>query len=149
MHQPFKGMILAAPEGALNSLPTALLPRAAAKAAVCVLCLGILATRKRVYIFLETDLIFRDVFLKLIAYIFFYTFLILPDCIYVVSPAPKMPVPIFVFQIRVPVEYHQGTFSLQIPYKLRYAEVRWDTHEHMDMIRARFRLYDLHAFCLA
>ena len=44
--------MLAEPKGSLKNPPTANISQAAAQAAV-FLCLGILATRKRVYVFLE------------------------------------------------------------------------------------------------
>ena len=50
MHWPFKGILLAEPEGSLKNPPTASFSQAAAKAAV-FLCLVVLATRKRVYVF--------------------------------------------------------------------------------------------------
>jgi hypothetical protein len=52
MHQPFKGILLAEPKGSLKDPPTAWFSQAAAQAAV-FLCLGVLATRKRVYVFFE------------------------------------------------------------------------------------------------
>ena len=48
MHHAFKAIMLAASQDALKSPPTAINSQAAAKAAFS-LCLGILATRKRVY----------------------------------------------------------------------------------------------------
>jgi len=52
MHWPFKGIILAEPKGSLKNPPTANISQAAAQAAV-FLCLGVLATRKRVYVFFK------------------------------------------------------------------------------------------------
>ena len=52
MHHAFKAMILAASQDASKDSPTAKTSRAAAKAAL-LLCLRILATRKRVYEFFK------------------------------------------------------------------------------------------------
>lgn len=53
-------------------------------------------TRKRVFEFLETHLVTCDVLLKLVAYIFFYRLFVTPYCIYIVPPAPEVPVSILV-----------------------------------------------------
>jgi hypothetical protein len=47
------------------------------------------------------------------------------------------------------VEYHQGAFPLQIPHELRHAQVRRDTHQHVNVIRTRFRFQNLHLLLLA
>ena len=57
-----------------------------------------------------------------------------------------MPVPIFVFQIRVSVKYHQATLALQIPHILGHTHVRWDRYKHVDMIWAAFRFQYLDPF---
>ena len=95
MHQPFKGMILAEPKGSLKNPPTAKISQAAAKAAV-FLCLGVLATRKRVYVLFETQLITHNIFLQLVPYVLLYRFFISTDRIYVVPPAPKMSIAILI-----------------------------------------------------
>ena len=78
------------------------------------------------------------------------------DCLFVgpyrthkVSPTPEVPVSIFVFQVRVTVEYHQRTFSLQIPHELRHAQVRRDAHQHVDVIRTCVRFQNLHLLLFA
>ena len=58
----FKANVLAASQDAPNNPATAWLSQAAAKAA-CFLCLRILATRKRVNEFFETQLLCRYIFL--------------------------------------------------------------------------------------
>jgi hypothetical protein len=47
------------------------------------------------------------------------------------------------------VEYQKGAFPFQIPHELRHAQVRRDTHQHVDMICARFRFQNLHLLLLA
>ena len=43
----------------------------------------------------------------------------LGDCrINIVASGPEMPIPIFVFQIRVPIENHEATFSFEISHDL-------------------------------
>ena len=74
------------------------------------LCLGILATRKRVKIFLETDLVCRNIFLQLIFDVFLYRFFIAANRIHVISSAPKMSVSVFVLELGVPIKYHQTAF---------------------------------------
>jgi hypothetical protein len=60
--------------------------------------------RKRGFEFLEAHLLTCDVLLKLVANIFFS--FVAPLCIYIVPPAPEVPVSILVFEVRVSVEYH-------------------------------------------
>ena len=60
---------------------------------------GYRLTRKRVFEFLETHLVARDVLLKQVAYIFLYRLFVTPHCIYIVPPAPEVPVTILVLQI--------------------------------------------------
>ena len=43
---------------------------------------------------------------------------VLPYRIYVISTAPKMPIPILILQIRMPIKYHQTALTFQIPHKL-------------------------------
>lgn len=64
---------------------------------------------------LNADLVTHFVLLKLVLYIRLYCFLISPYRIHKISSCPKMPIPIFVFQVGMPVKYHQAAFSL--PYE--------------------------------
>ena len=64
------------------------------------------------------------------------TFFVSADCIYVISLAPELAVPVFVFEVCMAVEYHQRTFSFQIPHKRWHAEFWRDAHQHVDMVRA-------------
>ena len=95
MHWPFKGIILAEPKGSLKNPPTANVTQAAAQAAV-FLCLRILATRKRVYVFLKGQLIIHYIFLQLVLYVLFYRFFISTDGIYIIPSTPEMSVSILV-----------------------------------------------------
>ena len=97
------------------------------KAAV-FFCLLPLATRKRVHILFEGDLIICQVFFQLVLDILLDHLRILSYRIHKVSPAPKISTPIFVLQIRVSVENHQCAFALERPHELCYTHVRWDTH---------------------
>ena len=137
MRKPLQGIILAEPEGSQKNPPNATIFQAATQVAV-FLCLGVLATRKRVYVLFEAYLITRDIVLQLIFHVLSYRFFISTDRIYVITSTPKMSIPIFVFQIRMSVEYHERTFSFQISHKVRYIYIRRYAHQHMYMIRARF-----------
>ena len=53
-------------------------------------------------------------------------------------------VSILVFQVRMPVKYHQATFPLQKYHKTWNAIFQWYTQQHMNMVRANFCLYDLY-----
>ena len=70
-------------------------------------CLLILATRERVHVFFQTDLICCVIFFQLVSDILCYDSLVFPNRIYIISSAPKMSVSVFVFQICVPIKYHE------------------------------------------
>ena len=70
------------------------------------LCLTILATRKRVCVFLDRHLIHHFILYELVADVFLYCFLVLSYRVYVVTTAPEVPAPILVFEICVTIEYH-------------------------------------------
>ena len=82
--------------------------------------LGVLATRKRVYVFSESHLLQRLLFRQLILDIRGYRMSVRSRGIHVISATPEMPISILVFQVRMPIKYHQRTFPFQIPHKLRY-----------------------------
>lgn len=44
------------------------------------------------------------------------------------------------------IEYHQGTFLLQISHKARHAHLGWDTHQHMNMVKHEMSLQNLNSF---
>lgn len=66
----------------------------------------------------------------------------------VVPSAPKLPVPVFEFQIPKLLVKHQTTFPFQISHKAGYAHFGRDLHKHMDMICAAFSLQNQYAFPL-
>jgi hypothetical protein len=113
---PFKGANTGSthvPDG----LPTAPLLRATAKA-VRLFAFFYRLTRKRVDVFEYTDLIIRYILLHLLLDILLYLLRILSYGIDIVSSAPEVPIPIFIFQMCVLIEYHQRAFPFQISYKL-------------------------------
>ena len=61
------------------------------------LCLGILATRKRVHEFLDTYLVGYLIFLQLVLYVGFNCFFIPSYGIDEISSGPEMPVSVLVF----------------------------------------------------
>ena len=106
-----------APKGALKSLTPHYHYRPPLKRPV-FLCLGILATRKRVNVFFHRDLIHHFVFNQLIADILFDHPLVLPYRIYIITTASEMSAAILVFQVCVAIKNHQRAFSLEKPHKL-------------------------------
>ena len=73
-------------------------------------------TRKRVFELSEAHLVAGDVLLKLVPYVLFYCLFISPYRVYIVSPAPEVPVAILVLEVSVPVEDHKATLSFEISY---------------------------------
>ena len=114
-----------------------------------VLCLVILATRKRVQKLFEGHLFIRKIFIQLVADIFLDCFFVTPDRIHIVTATPKMTVPILVFQVCMTIKNHPRTFALQIPHELGYAQVRGSTDKHMDVVRTRLSFVDFHFLLLA
>ena len=113
-----------------------------------VFCLVVLATRERVDIFFQAYLIRCKIFFQLIPYVFCYHPFVLSYGIYKISSTPKVPIPILVFEICVPIENHQRTFALEETHELCYTKIRWNTHWHMYMIRACFCFDYFHLFSL-
>ena len=149
LHPPFKGVIRTQRLKAHRKVwQPHWFHRQPLKAAVCF-CLIILATRKRVNILFESQLIVRYVLLQLISYVFFNRFFVLPHCIYIVSSAPEMPVAIFVLQIGVPVEDHQRALPFQIPHKLYYTQIRRYLHKHVYVVGTCFCFDDIYFFLFA
>lgn len=48
----------------------------------------------------------QNILLLLILYIFLFDFSVLSYCIYIIFTIPKLPISIFVFQVRMPIQYH-------------------------------------------
>lgn len=94
-------------------------------------------TRKRVYILFHAYLLIQFILLQLICDIFLYRFFVAPYRIHVVPSAPKMPIPVLVFQVRKLVEYHQATLPFEYPLKFAYAQFRRDRYQLMDVIFTR------------
>lgn len=135
------------PQRGSDGLPTHLYYRQPLKVAVCF-CLPSLFTCKRVSEFLQRNLVACIILFQLVSDIFPYHFFVLSNCVHIVPSAPEISTPIFVFLICVSVKYHQCAFALERPHKLCYTYIWWNTHQHMDMIRARLCFYDfyLHLF---
>ena len=111
-----------------------------------LLCLGILATRKRVYEFLDAYLVGYLVLLQLILDVSFNCFFVSPYCIYEIPSGPEMSVSILVLQIRMSIKYHQRTFSFQISHYFRYTVLRWYTRKHMNIIWHTLYCYYFYTF---
>ena len=47
------------------------------------------------------------------------------------------------------IKDHQCTFTLERSYKLCYTHIRWDTHQHVDVIGACLCLYNLYFHFIA
>ncbi|GCR47868.1 hypothetical protein BvCmsHHNP033_01701 [Escherichia coli] len=81
-------------------------------------------------------------------YIFLYLCSILIHRIDVVPSAPKIPVPVFEFQIPKLLVKHQTTFPFQISHKAGYVHFGRDLYKHMDIICAAFSFQNQYAFPL-
>lgn len=71
-----------------------------------LLLLSYWLTRKRVYILLNIHFVCHYIFCYLVFYILLYFLCVFPYCIYKISSAPKMSIPILILQICMSVEYH-------------------------------------------
>ena len=99
-----------------------------------VFALLISYTRKRVFELSEAHLVAGDVLLKLVPYVFFYCLFISPYRVYIVSPAPEVPVAILVLEVSVTVEDHKATLTLKKPDEFRYCVLRRDCYVKMNMV---------------
>ena len=111
-----------------------------------VLCYWL--TCKRVYKLFYTHLIFFIILLQLIPYVLLYCLFISSYCVYIISPAPNMPVPIFVLQICIFLKYHQTALPFEISHYLWDAILRRDWYKHMYMIFTCLCFYYFYTFVL-
>ena len=107
-----------APQGASNGSANCIADSWQAPYGAFYLCLGILATRKRVNKLFQAHLIRYLIFVKLMLDVLRNLLLISPYCVNIVFPCPEVPISILVFQVRVSVEYHQTTFPFEISHDL-------------------------------
>jgi hypothetical protein len=56
-------------------------------------------------------------FFQLLLYVFLWLLCVFPCCVYIVSSAPKLPIPVLVLQITLLLIYHQTAFTLQKSHK--------------------------------
>ena len=67
------------------------------------------------------------------------------DSIYIVPSAPKMPVPVLIFQMGELVKYHQAALPFEYPHESAHTQLRRYCYQHMDMVFTRICLYDFHS----
>ena len=137
------------PERGTESLPSHHYYRQPLKAAV-FFCLLSLATRKRVHILFQGNLVTCQIFFQLVLDILLDHLRILSYCVRKVPPTPKISASIFILQIRVFVENHQCTFTLECPHELCYTHIltkrcRWSGHASPSMIST---FISLHSFLM-
>ena len=108
-----------------------------------------LATRKRVDVFLYRHLISNLILFELILDILCYLFRILSRSVHIISSTPKLAIPVFVLEIAVPLENYQATFPFEEPYETGYAHFWRYLYKHMYMVRTYFRFYYIHLFPVA
>ena len=77
-------------------------------------------TRERVRILYQAQLIYSLILFQLPFDVLLYHFLVSSHRIYIVSSAPEVTIPLFVFQICMLIKYHQRAFPFQIPHKIWY-----------------------------
>ena len=98
--KPYKGLIrtkpLKGPERSADRIPFSGYPLRG-----FYLCLGILATRKRVYKFLYANLVRHFVLLQLVLYVRLYRFLVSAYRIHKILSCPKVPVPVLILHISI------------------------------------------------
>ena len=66
--------------------------------------------------------------------------------VYIVSFAPKFPIPVCKFHVPPFLKDHQTALPFQISHESRYTHLRRYTCQHMHMIRTDFTFYDLYSF---
>ena len=110
-------------------------------------CISLLpAARKRALDITHRQLFSRLIFCQLVSDIFCNLICILACRINIIAATPKLAVSILVLQFRKLLVNHQTALSFQIPYKTRNRDLWWYFHQHMNMVRADFCLYNFHLF---
>jgi hypothetical protein len=99
--------------------------------------------------FFGADPIHHFVVLFLFPHIFRDGRFIQPHGADILPPCPEVSIAILVFQVRMVVEDHQGTFPFQVPHETRHTHQRWNGHQQMHVVHHRFPFDDLHALPLA
>ena len=61
-------------------------------------------------------------------------FLVVACRIHKIPSCPKVPVPVLILQVRMPIKYHQAALSFQVSHNLGYAVLRQDAYQHMDVL---------------
>ena len=74
--------------------------------------------RERVCELFHTQLVLRYIFLQLFPDVLLYRLFVAPYCIHIIPATPEMPIPIFILQIRMPIEYHQATLPFQVSHHI-------------------------------
>ena len=139
---------MVAPQGASNNLTTTVLLLAAPFSGAVLLALFHLLTRERVNIFFQAQLVVRNVFMQLIPNLFLDRRFVFSHGVNVVSSAPEMPVPIFVFQVGLSVKDHETALALEISHERCDTQVRRNLDQHVDVIWAAFGFHNPHTFPL-
>ena len=109
----------------------------------------LLATRKRVLVLFPTEAVLDLILLFLFPNVFLYGCSIDPYCTYVLSRCPEIPVSVLVLQVRVPLEDHHRTLSLEISHDLRDTVFRRHAHQQVDVVRHHMSFYDFDPFPFA
>ena len=150
LFQPYKGMIPACPSRGFEfGSPVAPHPRTTAQAVSGLLLLTAILSRERIKQLRMCQFVFCQIFHQLVSDILSNHFFITAYGINKVAATPKMTVAILVFQLSMTVKDHQRTFTLQITYKLRYTQIRGNTHQHMNMIWTQLGFFDYNSFTFA
>ena len=150
LFQPYKGMIPACPSRGFEfGSPVAPHPRTTAQAVSGLLLLTAILSRERIKQLRMCQFVFCQIFHQLVSDILSNHFFITAYSINKVAATPKMTVAILVFQLCMTVKDHQRTFTLQITYKLRYTQIRGNTHQHMNMIWTQLGFFDYNSFTFA
>ena len=150
LFQPYKGMIPACPSRGFEfGSPVAPHPRTTAQAVSGLLLLTAILSRERIKQLRMCQFVFCQIFHQLVSDILSNHFFITAYSINKVAATPKMTVAILVFQLSMTVKDHQRTFTLQITYKLRYTQIRGNTHQHMNMIWTQLGFFDYNSFTFA
>ena len=98
---------------------------------------------ERVLVFLDAQLVQRDVMRLLLLDVLRYSRLVQPDRRHVVALGPELAVAVLVLQVGVPVEYHQLALALQVPHDRRHAVLGRYGEQHVDMVGHEVPLYYL------
>jgi hypothetical protein len=102
-----------------------------------------------VVVFLHAKPVHCHIMVFVFLYVLLYSRFIQADHTYIITFRSEVPVPKLIFQVRMLIKHHQGTFPFQISHILQHAVLRRYVYQHVRVIRHQVPFYNFHTFVTA